>query len=259
MTTSPSTAWFPYTRPNPQARLRLFCLPFAGGAASIYRTWAQNLPDTVEVVPVQLPGREARMRETSYTRIGPMIESLATAIEGQLDRPYALFGHSMGTLISFELARALRGRGLRQPEQLFVSGHRAPQIPDHDEPIFDKPHDDFVAELRRLNGTPEAVLQHPELMELMLPLLRADFELCDTYAYERDAPFAFPITGFVGTRDPEADHAAMQAWGEQTSAAFRLHVVPGDHFFVLNNRDLLLRLLSNELTRLAQGLSGPAA
>src|SRR5438552_2333015 len=150
--------WVLRPRPDPRARLRLFCFPYAGGGASQFRTWAEGLPPEVELCPVQLPGREGRLRETPFTRIAPLVAALVTALRGYLDTPYAFFGHSLGALVGFELARALRRTGGPGPRGLLVSAYRAPDLPDPDPPLHLLSSPAFWDELRRLNGTPPEVL-----------------------------------------------------------------------------------------------------
>ena len=242
--------------PNHNARLRLFCFPYAGGGASIYRTWASGLPVDIEVCAIQLPGREARGQEQPFTRLAEMVQAIASGITPWLDKPYAFFGHSMGSHLAFELARDLRRQGDPGPRHLFVSGRHAPQMADPDPPIHHLPTPEFIDELRRLHGTPEEVLQHAELMELLMPILRADFAACETYEYAPEPPLNCPITAFGGLEDASADRDTMLAWREQTSSAFSVQVFPGDHFFLHSARPLLLQTITGELTQLIRRLSG---
>lgn len=227
--------------------MRLFCFPFAGGGASFYRAWIERLSPDVQVLPVQLPGREARMRETSHDRIEPLVASLAGVLGPHLDQPYAFFGHSMGALIAFELARELRRRHAPPPASLLVSGHRAPQLPRRTAARHALPEPALVAELRRLGGTPPEVLAHPELMALLLPLLRADFAVVETYAYRDEPPLDCPIVAFGGLDDEDAGQAQMSAWQAQTRDALALHMFPGGHFFLNDARDAVLGLVSRAL------------
>jgi medium-chain acyl-[acyl-carrier-protein] hydrolase len=153
----------------------------------------------------------------------------------------------MGGLVSFELARLLRKKYNKSPVHLFVSGYRAPQVPAQNPPIHDLPEPEFLEELRRLNGTPEAVLENTELMQLLLPAIRADFAVIETYAYTPESPLDCPITAFGGLQDREVRYDDLKAWQEQTNAAFSLHMLPGDHFFLQSAQPLLLQLLSQEL------------
>jgi len=238
-------SWISFRKPRPEARLRLFCFPYAGAGALIFRTWSDGLPADVEVCPVQLPGRGTRLMERPFIRLAPLVEALAQALVQLLDRPFAFFGHSLGALVSFELARRVRKQYGMDPVRLFVSAGRAPQIPHRGPAIHTLPEEQFVAELRRLNGTPRELLSHVELMEIMLPLLRADFALYETYVYSSEAPLNCPISAFGGLLDHSVNDSDLEAWRAQTSMFFSLRMFPGDHFFL--NQPLLLPVLSQEL------------
>jgi medium-chain acyl-[acyl-carrier-protein] hydrolase len=240
--------WILSSKPRPWATARLFCFPYAGGGASVFRTWSNDLPDTVEVCPVQLPGRENRLKETAFTSMLPLIESVANGLLPWLDRPFAFFGHSMGAFVAFELARALRGTHGLSPAHLFVSGCRAPHLPDPDPPIHALPDPEFVEELRRMQGTPEQVLQHPELLRLIVSLMRADMKLVETYAFTPGDPLDCAVTAVGGTDDPQAGRAAIDAWRPYTRGTFRSHILPGDHFFVRTERAQILRLIADDLS-----------
>ncbi|HEX8922184.1 MAG TPA: alpha/beta fold hydrolase, partial [Pyrinomonadaceae bacterium] len=207
--------WVLCQKSDPGAILRLFCFPYAGGSASIFREWAQSLPATVEVCAIQLPGRGSRLLEPAITKMPRLIKAIAPALVPYLDKPFAFFGHSMGNIISLELARYLRKKMKIEPAHLFVSGSRAPQLPNTEPKSYNLPEAGFMAYLRRLNGTPAEILEHPELMELMLPVLRADFELVQTYVYTHAKPLACPITAFGGSLDKEVGRRGLQAWREQ--------------------------------------------
>lgn len=233
MTTRPQpNPWIAYRKPLPRARLRLFCFPYAGGGASIYRGWAAELPEEIEVCPVQLPGREQRLREKAFTRVEPLIAALADGLAAELDRPFAFFGHSMGALLAFELAHRLRAQQGPEPVHIVASARRAPQLPPDEDKTYLLPEPEFRAKLREIEGTPEAVLEHEELMELLSPLLRADFELNDTYEpFERPA-LDCPITALGGLEDPDVTREHVEAWGKVTTGHFRLRMFPGHHFFL---------------------------
>lgn len=241
--------WVICTKPNPQANLRLFCFPYAGGGALSFRTWPNGLSTTIEVCAVELPGRGTRMRLAPFTQLEPLVEALAQALLPNLNKPFALFGHSMGGLVSFELARLIRRKYGLLPVHLFVSGRRAPQVPDLDPPIHALPEPAFLDELRRYNGTPEAVLENKELMQLLLPILRADFAVLETYVYTTEPPLGCPITAFGGLQDCKVSCDHLEAWRNQTSASFSLQMLPGDHFFLNSAQALLLQSLTQHLTR----------
>jgi medium-chain acyl-[acyl-carrier-protein] hydrolase len=240
--------WFPYRQPNAAARLRLFCLPYAGGSASLFRLWSRGLPAHVEVVPVQYPGREGRIMEKVIDHVDGLVDGLLPAIRPYLDeKPFALFGHSLGALTSFVLARRLRRESLTMPAHLLVSGFRGPHLPDRNPPIYHLPEAEFVSELRRLNGTPEAVLENKELIQLLLPTLRADFTAAETYVYTEEPPLGCPISAFGGMDDPEANQDDVAAWETHTTGRFRSAMFPGDHFFLQSSRDSLLAGISQDL------------
>ena len=247
-----TTPWFTSQRPNAGARLRLFCFPYAGGGAAIYRLWPQSLPSEVEACMAQLPGRGTRLREEPFTNLDALVAAVAEAIAPLLDKPFALFGHSMGAMISFELARRLREQGQPQPSHLFISGRRAPQLPNDDPISYNLPDAELGQELLRLNGTPKEVLEHPELMELMLPLLRADFSVVETYDYRPGVPLDCPLTAFGGLRDAEVSREQLDAWREQTTGEFALRMLPGDHFFLSDAQaqTLLLSAVARDLYQL---------
>jgi medium-chain acyl-[acyl-carrier-protein] hydrolase len=215
--------------------------------ASIFRTWSDCLPADVEVCPVQFPGRETRFMETPFARLSPLVEALAQALDPLLDKPFAFFGHSFGALVGFELARQLRRRFGVQPARLFVSAGRAPQIPPRGRPIHALPEEEFMAELRRLNGTPGKVLENAELMQSMLPILRADFAVYETYVYATEPPLDCFISGFGGLQDQKVSRGDLEAWRDQTSVSFSLRMFPGNHFFLNAIRPLLLQALYQDL------------
>jgi medium-chain acyl-[acyl-carrier-protein] hydrolase len=242
-----SNSWVTCPKPNPHASLRLFCFPYAGGSAFNFRGWADQLPATVELCLIELPGRGLRMKEKPFTRMLPLVQAIAQALLPHLDKPFIFFGHSMGGLISFELARLLpRDYGL-SPVHLFVSGRRAPQIPAPDSPIHALPDPAFLEKLRRLNGTPEAVLKSGELMQLLIPTLRADFAVLETYIYAPGPTLDCPITAFGGLQDREVNCDDLEAWREQTNAAFSLQMFRGNHFFLHSAQSLVLQSLCRKL------------
>jgi medium-chain acyl-[acyl-carrier-protein] hydrolase len=239
--------WVVCHQPRPQAELRLFCFPYAGGGASIYRTWPKTLSPEVEVWAIQLPGRETRLLDPAITQLEPLITTLADVLVPFLTTPFVFFGHSLGALLSFELIRRLRQLGQPLPLHLFVSGRRAPQVSDPDQPIAHLPEPAFIDELRRLNGTPEEVLRNDELRALILPLLRADFAVSETYRYISLPPLECPISVFGGLDDYKVHRDDLVAWQAQTCSSYTLRMLPGDHFFLRNAQEDLLRAITQDL------------
>jgi len=244
-----SNLWFIVPAPRPDAAHRLFCLPFAGAGASAYVQWAGALRDRpVEVCAVQLPGRENRLAEPAFTRAAPLVAALVEAIEPLLDIPYSIFGHSMGTLIAFETARALRARGLRQPRQLFLSGGLPPHIPRDLEPMAHLDDRAFLQEVvERYGGIPPAVLEHKELLAIVLPILRADISLLEEYEFLDDTPLTCPIQAYAGQDDERVDEPRLQRWKELTSGGFTATMFPGGHFYLQSQRQALLAALKEHL------------
>jgi medium-chain acyl-[acyl-carrier-protein] hydrolase len=236
--------WLIVPKPNPQAKLRLFCFPYAGGGAAIFKAWYKELNPKIEVYAVQLPGRENRLSEPAFNRLQPLIEALSQAILPNLNQPFAFFGHSMGGLICFELALYLRRIYNLAPVNLFISAANAPHIPDTKPPIHNLPPSEFLEELRRFDGTPKEVLENPEIMELISPTLRADFAVLETYIYTKSPPLSCAMTVFGGLTDPEVSQTELAAWQEHTTGKFSLQMLPGNHFFIHENRLQLLDLLS---------------
>lgn len=244
-------SWINCPKTNPQAKLRLFCFHYAGGGALSFRSWVDQLPSAVEVCLIELPGRGLRMMEPPFTQFELLIPALEKALLPSLNKPFVFFGHSMGALVSFELARRLHTTHNLIPLHLYVSGYRAPQIPDPDPPIHDLCEPAFLNELRRYNGTPEEVLNNSELMQLLLPALRADFAVLENYVYAPFPSLDCPITAFGGLQDWKASYEELVAWQEQTSTTFSLKMFPGDHFFIYSSESLLLQYLSQELHQIA--------
>lgn len=239
------------TLPPRAARLpfRLFCFPHAGGGASFFRQWWRSLPGIVEVCPVQLPGREERLAEAPFTRLEPLLDALAEAIVPFLDVPYALFGHSNGALIGFELTRLLRRRGVRPPSLLFVSACAAPDWPDPDPPLHELSNPALISNLRGFRGTPPEFFEDPEVMELLLPAVRADLEVNETYEYSHELPLECPITVLGGRDDTKTDRRALDAWCTHTSRECNVHVFAGGHFYLKTDQTAALVVVSTELSR----------
>ncbi len=243
----PTNTWVTFLKPQPMARLRLFCVPYAGGGASIFRGWQDVLPASIEICPIQLPGRENRYREPRFTQLAPLVDALGMAIRPYLTKPFAFFGHSLGGIMGYELTRYLRHQHGPLPVRLMVSAHRAPQIAYRMPVAHDLPDAELMRELRRLNGMPDEVLDNANLMEILLPLLRADFAVAETYRYTPEPPLACPISAFGGLQDEGVSAADMEAWQQQTTGNFRLHMLPGDHFSVFKERDPLIAAIGRDL------------
>ncbi|MBN1204154.1 MAG: thioesterase [Myxococcaceae bacterium] len=229
---APAKAWFPYWKPKPEARLRLFCFPFAGGSASVFHRRADFGP-TVEVLVAQYPGREGRFAEPPFRRVTTLVEALAPVMLPLLDRPFAFFGYSLGTLVAFELARWLRRSGAPAPRGLLQAAGRPPTLL-RKRGVHELPTEEFIEVLRRYGGTPPAVLAHRELLELLIPMLRADMEMVETYTAAEEPPLSMPIIALGGEEDAEPTPQELEGWREFTSRDFKVQLLPGGHFFLLS-------------------------
>lgn len=246
--------WIQRPRPRPAARLRLFCIPHAGGGASVFRGWADALPGFVEVCPVQLPGREQRIAERPFDRALPLAEALTEAVLRRADLPFAVFGHSNGALIGFEVARRLRRLGEPLPAHLFASGRRAPDVPPPAPLTHTLPDAEFIESLRVLGGIPDQLLAAPELLALYLPVLRADVAIHETYAMSDEPPLDLPITGYAGHDDPRAPPTLVAGWSAHTTRPFVLRTFEGGHFYLFTHRDPVLAQLGQDLEEVGAAL-----
>lgn len=251
-------AWIFQVRPRPEARLRLFCFPHAGGGASSFASWASRFPAEIEVCPVQLPGRENRLREPAFQEYARLIPALAEALTPAFDLPFAFFGHSMGALISVGLTHHLRQQGRAMPLHIFASAYRAPQLTNPDVPIHALSEPELIRRLRSLNGTPAEILDNPEIRSLWLPLIRADFAVCETYRHPLDEPLPVPITALGGWQDNRVTRTQLELWQAVTSQRFQLQMLPGDHFFLhTTSKEQVIQLVTREL-QFGQDVAGAA-
>lgn len=240
--------------------LRLFCLPYSGASAMFYSRWRRHLPQWLHVHPLELPGRGMRMNEPLQRDMLQLANQLADEIGAQLDSPYALFGHSLGGLLAYELAHVLRRRGLPAPLALFTSATAGPAHRDVSEYAVEKPDAELLSRLRTLRGTCEEALANADLMALMLPILRADFLLCGSFEYGKREPLPLPIHVFGGKQDAVRVDELID-WQEETSSGFSLDMFEGHHFYLIDQQPALLRCLrrycDEHLARWRSGVARP--
>jgi medium-chain acyl-[acyl-carrier-protein] hydrolase len=244
---SNQVSWFHVPRPIARPRVRLFCFPHAGGSATVFHRWPPLLGDDIEVLAAQLPGRGARLRERPYRRMVELIPALVEVIRPRLDVPYAVFGHSLGAATAFGLVLALRRAGAPLPASLFVSACPAPQLERELRPIHPLPQAAFLQALEERYGIADGTLRDPDLAALLYPALQADMEVLETWAYQAEDPLPVPLTACVGASDLTVTRDALDAWRAQSSESFTLHLLNGDHFYLLSNPPPLVRLLRDAL------------
>lgn len=239
--------WMISQKPDPRAELRLFCFPFAGGSASAYHSWFRLAPPRLHLCGVEYPGRGIRLEEDPYLSVPALVRHLADLLEPMLDEPYALFGHSMGGLVAFELTRLLRARGVPAPEHLYISATAAPGRPLERASLYQATDAEVFDELRALGGTPPELLADRELMAMAVRTLRADYTALGTYEFRPAAPLDVPTTVFGGRADAVVPPAELRGWLSQTTAGCRLRFFPGDHFFLYPAAAEILRTVLEPL------------
>ncbi len=240
--------WLIRFKRNPHASIRLFCFHCAGGSASEFRSWPAHLPGRVELVAVQLPGREGRVKEPFAASMHDLISGIVAAMTPLLDKPYAVFGHSFGALNSFESIRELRRRGLKQPFLFVPAGRQAPHLKEKKSPIGSLPRSEFIAELYKEYGNHIGhVLDSAELRDVFIPQIQADFALSETYRCRDEPPLDCPIVAFAGVDEDELEPQELNAWSAQTHRSFHSHRFPGDHFFIRESQGLVIEALKQAI------------
>lgn len=241
--------WFKkYRYRGRDAKLRLFCFPYAGGNATIFEGWEKQLPESVDVFAIQAPGRTVRFAETPIASLREKISILAREIKPYLDVPHIFVGHSNGALTAFELARELQRTGSDNLRHLVLSAKRAPHLPRM-EPIHSLPYAQFVAKLRELKATPPEILENDELMALLEPMLRADFALSETHKFTADIRIETPVSLFWGEADVDIPKDDMLAWKEHMAREVEFVEFPGDHFFIHSHQQDFVGQLRNIVER----------
>ncbi|MFE7135199.1 thioesterase II family protein [Streptomyces sp. NPDC057638] len=244
--------WIRRFFPSADAPVQLVCLPHAGGSAPFYRPVAQALNPGFEVLAVQYPGRQDRRHEPMIDDLRELADEVTAAVLDTVDRPYALFGHSMGATLAFEVASRCEREG-RGPLRVFASGRRAPSR-HRDERVHTRDDDGVVAELRGLSGTDQRIFGDEELLRMVLPAIRNDYRAAETYRYHPTAKLRAPITALVGDADPKATEDEAESWRDHTESVFDLHVYPGGHFYLLDHAAAVIRVIAEALGEPATAL-----
>ena len=225
--------------------VRLFCFPHAGGGAAAYRPWVGKLGPEIEVVPVHLPGREARIAEPAHQSMDALAERTLDELAPSMDRPYAFFGHSMGASLAWEIARR------SSPLGLIASARRAPHLPTQRKRLSDLPDAEFAAALGEFGGTSREVLENPELVELLLPTLRADFGVSEQFLAPPELKVQCPVVAMAGEDDPQVARDEIAAWSESTTDTFHSHHFEGGHFYLADGNPEVLSVVRQEILRFA--------
>lgn len=231
-------------RPDTASRIRLFCFPYAGANSSIFREWINLLPSTVEVIGVELPGHGSRFNEPITSDLSLIINALKANFSFLNQKPFVFFGHSLGTKIAYELCRAFSVDNTPLPKHLIVSGGRAPHLSWRKKMIHTLPDAQLIEELKTYNGIPNDVFECPEIIELFLPILRADFTISETYKYIPGPPLHIPITALGGNNDPKVSFEEILGWKMHTSKTFNHQILPGNHFFIKESQKQLLKIIN---------------
>ena len=241
--------WIVIPAPRPAAKITLLCFPFAGGSSNSFRSWVSILPPSVELWAMELPGHGTRLSEPLAQDIRELTEPLASGIADSLTRPFAIFGHSMGALLGFEVALFLQNKFNKIAEHVFLSGHGAPGTPRHEPEIHHLPKPQFIAKIKEYNGTPQEVLENEELMDLMFPILKADFRICETYRHLDSTKLLAPITALGGIQDPSTTRQDLEKWKNFTTGSFNVRLFPGDHFYLLHQKVNLLKAILIDISK----------
>jgi medium-chain acyl-[acyl-carrier-protein] hydrolase len=242
---------------NGKSKVLLISFPHAGGSAASLNGWVRRLPAEIGLERVQLPGRDPSGAERPHRSIERLMPDLSAKLLPRLDRPFALYGHSLGALVAYEFARSVRAKGLAGPVALFVSGRRAPQCPLLLSPLYDLPDELLIRRLAEFGGTPDGLMRHAKWREHLLPALRADLEMSDRYEYRSERPLDCPIFAFRGVADDIASPAELCAWREQTTGPFVMETLSGQHFFDNDGIErLTTAVISHLLGRDRPGLAG---
>jgi medium-chain acyl-[acyl-carrier-protein] hydrolase len=245
-----ASSWLFKPKPRPKAELKLFCFAYAGGNANIFRNWTSSLDPRIELNAIQLPGRAARFKEPLLDSMQAILDALEQALTPEFDKgEFAFFGHSMGASIAFELARILQAKQKRLPKRVIVSGRRAPSLPIKEDrkSIHDLPKQEFIEQLKNLNGTPNELLEHEDLMELMEPILRSDFKVIETWKYQQSEPLNTPLSIFSGFDDEHVSERSLAAWSKESKYACESVIFPGDHFYLKKYEIELVDKINNIL------------
>ncbi len=239
-------------KPSQKLKTNLICLPFAGASIYSYRNIAKNIEDSINIIPVELPGRGKRISELFLSDINKVVDDVFLQIKTHIDVPYAFYGHSMGALLGFFMVKRILSENLPQPLHLFFSGRGGPSVQDKDKHIYALPKKEFIKKLHEYEGSPQEILNDESIMEFFEPVLRADFKAISTYPYKKSTPFDIPITVMIGTTENTAYEDALK-WQDETSRNISVRQFSGGHFFIYEHSTEINRIFSQTLQN-SQGI-----
>jgi medium-chain acyl-[acyl-carrier-protein] hydrolase len=231
---------------------RVFCFPYSGATAQVFRPLTQLLPEGISIYSCELPGRGRRFGEEIPGTLTEIVEETFLSIKKIIDRPYVFFGHSLGGKIGYEMARYIRTHNHPLPKHLFVTGVRAPQVPKREKNTFDLPRNEFIEKIKEMGGTPEEIINNEEMLDIMVPILRKDFQIYETYRFTPDIPMPFPITAIGGIDDKFVTKEDLEQWSIHTSSLFDMHMLAGDHFFIHDNMNKIAQLITKAISSINQ-------
>ncbi len=235
--------------PDTGSEINLFCLPFAGGNKYSYRLYNEQAPPFLKLIPLELPGRGARIREPLLTQVDAMVDDMFAQMKPHLHKPYAIYGHSMGAMLTYLITRRIVEEKLyNKPLHLFLTGCSGPSARDINQKRHLLPKNEFIAKLKEYGGSPDEILYDEGLMNFFEPILRADFKGIENYVYQEVAPMDIPMTVIIGTDEPVTTESA-EAWKLETSETFELHQFSGKHFFIFEHAGKIMRMITQELQK----------
>ncbi len=240
-------AWLKGIQPDSKVTMRLFCFSYAGGGASTYLRWRPHITNSIDICALQPPGREDRISEQPISDLSTLISHIADVITPHTKIPYAFFGHCNGALVSFELAREMRRRNIMPPQHMFVSSFRSPGRRNTNRVLHDLPQSTFLDHLRAYGGMPEEILNNDQLMDSLMPTIRADFSLHENYAYREEKSLDCPFTILGGLQDSIVNRKELSGWRDKTRNSAKISMFPGGHFFIDTHREYLLKMINDEL------------
>lgn len=243
-------------------KLRLFCLPYAGGSATIYNRWKNKVINNIIIMPVELQGRGKRFLEPLYSSVEQAATDIFNYIINEVDEEeYAIFGHSMGCLLSYEVARKIKESGFKEPIHIFFSGKEPPHIKERGKTLHTLPDEEFISEIYKKGGMPKEIFENKEILKIFTPILKADFKIIETYAFKPDInKLNYNISVLNGSKDDEISHERIMEWKLYTNKECNIYEFDGGHFFIMDKEDEVLKLigstLQSELLKQCAGLFG---